>query len=236
MKNTFKLSLILLLLFLGNSISFSQGTNCNTATPFCSNGLDPYPAGVNNPAAPLGNNYDCLFTQPNPAWFYLTISRNGAIDFTLDNTAGVDIDFILYGPFPSIAAAVTQCGNLGNGGASGAVAACSYSGFAVEPVNVANVQAGQVYILLITNFSNQPTDIFATPNSGSGDYACDCETSAHFTEAPAGFNIRNQDGLSARLAMCDDTLHGVVSLLNCTVKRNPFYTPQCSSFELHEGP
>jgi gliding motility-associated-like protein len=188
MKKLFKISMILLFLFLGYSISSAQGINCNTPSPFCSNGLDPYPAGVNNPAAPVGNNYDCLFTQPNPAWFYLTISRNGTIDFTLDNTAGLDIDFILYGPFPNIAAAINQCGNLGNGGASGAVAACSYSSAAVEPVTVANVQAGQVYILLITNFSNQPTNIFATPNVGSGDYACDCETSVHFAEAPAGFN------------------------------------------------
>ena len=131
MKNQLILSVILLLLFLGNSTLYAQNTNCNTPSPFCSNGLDPYPAGVNNPTAPIGNNYDCLFTQPNPAWFYLTISRNGSIDFTLDNTAGLDIDFILYGPFPNIATAINQCGNLGNGGARGAVAACSYSGFAV---------------------------------------------------------------------------------------------------------
>jgi gliding motility-associated-like protein len=187
MKFISHLMLLLLFFLSSNSIS-AQGTNCNTASPFCSNGLDPYPAGVNNPAAPVGNNYDCLFTQPNPAWFYLTVSRNGNIDFTLNNTAGVDIDFILYGPFPNLAAAIGQCGNLGNGGASGGVAACSYSGAAIEPVFVPNVLAGEVYILMITNFSNQPTDIFATPNSGSGDYACDCQTTVYFDEAPVGFN------------------------------------------------
>lgn len=187
MKNLFKFSKLILFLLLSNSIT-AQGTNCNTASPFCSNGLDPFPAGVNNPAAPVGNNYDCLFTQPNPAWFYLTVSRNGNIDFTLDNTAGVDIDFILYGPFPNLATAIGQCGNMGNGGLSGGVAACSYSGAAIETVFVPNVLAGEVYILMITNFSNQPTDIFATPNSGSGDYACDCQTSVYFDEAPVGFN------------------------------------------------
>ena len=188
MKNILESAVVILFFLLNISTVTSQGTNCNTATPFCSNGLDPYPAGVNNPTAPVGNNYDCLFTQPNPAWFYLNITRNGVLDFTLDNTAGLDIDFILYGPFPNLATAMSQCGNLGNGGISGAVAACSYSGAAIEPVTVANVQAGQVYVLLITNFSNQPTDIFATANSGSGDYACDCQTDVTFAEAPSGFN------------------------------------------------
>lgn len=166
----------------------AQGTNCATATSFCSNGLDPYPAGVNNPAAPIGNNYDCLFTQPNPAWFYLDINQSGSLDFTLDNTGGEDIDFILYGPFPNLAAAISQCGNLGNGGPSGGVVDCSYSAASVETVSVPNAIAGEVYVLLITNFSNQPTNIFATPNSGTGNYTCDCQTTVHYGLAPVGFN------------------------------------------------
>lgn len=176
-----------LLLFI-SVLSFGQGNSCNTATPFCSNGLDPYPAGVGVPAPPVGNNYDCLFTQPNPAWFYLNITQSGSLDFTLDNTNGLDIDFVLYGPFPNLATAFSQCGGMGNGGISGGIAACSYSGAAVEPVNVANVVVGQVYVLLITNFSNQPTDIFATANSGTGNYACDCQTDVNFALAPPAFN------------------------------------------------
>lgn len=186
--NFFKSVILLVLSMMTFSQSFAQGTSCATADPFCSNGLDPYPAGVNNPAAPLGNNYDCLFSQPNPAWFYISASQNGDLSFTLDNTNGVDIDFIVYGPFTDLVAAASQCGGLGNGGASGAIADCSYSGAAVEPVNIVGAQAGDVYILMVTNYSNQPTDIFATANAGTGDYACDCETTVWFDEAPAGFN------------------------------------------------
>ena len=175
-------------LLLSGAELFAQGNTCASATPFCSNGLNPYPAGVNVPAPPIGNNYDCLFTQPNPAWFYINITQNGSLSFVLDNTGNQDIDFVLYGPFPNLGAAIGQCGGLGNGGASGAIADCSYSGAAIEPVNVANVVAGEVYILLVTNFSNQPTTIFATPNAGSGDYGCDCETDVHYALAPPGFN------------------------------------------------
>jgi gliding motility-associated-like protein len=186
--NVLKNIVLLLFCFLAYNSLSAQGTTCATADPFCSNGLDPYPAGVNNPAAPAGNNYDCLFTQPNPAWFYISVSQNGDLSFTLDNTNSVDIDFIVYGPFTDLAAATSQCGGLGNGGASGAIADCSYSGAAVEQVDIIGAQAGEVYLLMVTNFSNQPTDIFASPNAGSGDYACDCETTVWFDEAPVGFN------------------------------------------------
>ncbi len=183
-----KIFIISIAFFLLPFVVISQGSTCNTSSPFCSNGLNPYPAGVNVPAPPAGNNYDCLFTQPNPAWFYISVTQNGSIDFVLNNTANLDIDFILWGPFPNLGAAISQCGNLGNGGASGLVADCSYSAAPIEPVTVANVVAGEVYILLVTNFSNQPTNIFATANAGSGDYACDCETQANFALAPSAFN------------------------------------------------
>jgi hypothetical protein len=48
--------------------------------------------------------------------------------------------------------------------------------------------------------------------------------------------IRNLDGLSARLAMCDHALHGFVSLLNCTGKTKFLLHPSVQFFSLHEGP
>ncbi len=162
----------------------AQSTDCNTASPLCPNTLDTFPAGVNQPAAPIGNNYDCLGTQPNPAWYTVAIASNGTVDITLDNTNSEDIDFILWGPFPNVAAAYAGCGNLGNGGATGTVIDCSFSGAAVEQVTIPNAQAGEIYMLLITNFSNSPTNIFYSQNTGTASLNCSCDLNVSFFETP----------------------------------------------------
>lgn len=145
----------------------AQGNSCAAAEPFCSNSGIAFPAGVNQPPATPGNNYGCLGSQPNPAWYYLQIDQPGNIDILLTNSNAVDVDFILYGPFASLATATAQCGGLGNGGASGAIADCSFSGSAIENINIVGGVTGQVYILLITNFSNSPTQITANQNGGT---------------------------------------------------------------------
>ncbi len=165
----------------------AQSPTCLTATPICDN-ISPYPASTDEPDAPFGNNYDCLGTQPNPAWFYFTISQNGSISLPLQNTAVVDVDFVLYGPFPSIGAALNQCGNMGNGGPGGNIVDCSYDPQAFEVIDIANAQAGQVYVLLVTNFSNTPTNIFTLPSSGTGRIACPCRIDTRHTLTPVANN------------------------------------------------
>ncbi|WP_052594370.1 T9SS type B sorting domain-containing protein [Aureispira sp. CCB-QB1] len=160
----------------------AQAPDCSGAfqSPFCS-GIAQYPANFDGtgsgagPQAPAGPNYDCLGTQGNPSYFSLTIEQSGLIDFTLDNTANVDIDFILWGPFTSIAAAGLACDSMGQGGQWGNIADCSYSSVSQEQVTIPNAQAGEVYILMVTNYANVATNIFSTQNSGSGSIACPCE-------------------------------------------------------------
>lgn len=204
MKNQLKHLLGLFLLCLVASNLQAQGTSCANAQLFCDNIIDPFPAGVNQPAAPAGNDYDCLFTQPNPAWYYLNISQAGNLDFTLQNTNNQDIDFIVWGPFPNLGAAVNSCGNLQN------VADCSYSANATEQVTINNVQVGEVYILLITNFSNQPTDIFAVPGSGTASTDCDCGLNTTYSTPALAQNsgeLRDTVGSYAEFAVCpNDTL------------------------------
>jgi gliding motility-associated-like protein len=198
------LFLVLFSAAFGGSL-WAQGTTCGTATAFCSNTLDPFPAGVNQPNAPVGNNYDCLFTQPNPAWFTITMANSGNVDFTLDNTANEDIDFILWGPFTDIAAANAACGNLGNGGASGGVVDCSYSFVSAEQVVIPNAVAGEVYVLMVTNFSNQPTNIFSTANTGTGSFLCDCDLDVNFFETPIPQNegvLVDTTGNGAEFVLC----------------------------------
>ncbi len=175
---------IMLLLFLGGMSGWlhAQASNCGDAifSPFC-NGIAQYPANFDGtglgsgPQAPLGPNYDCLGTQGNPSYFSLTIDQSGSIDFILDNTSNLDIDFILWGPFSSVNSAQAACGSIGQGGTSGGVTDCSYSVLGQEPVSIPNAISGEVYILMVTNYTNQATNIFSTFNTGTGSVACPCD-------------------------------------------------------------
>lgn len=147
----------------------AQGNTCAEVQPFCTDSGVTFPAGINVPEASItdpGNNYGCLLTQPNPAWYYLQIAENGSIDILQTNSNSVDVDFALWGPFDSLSDANEQCGSLGN------PIDCSYSASAVENINIPNNQVGGVYILLITNYSNQPTEINAVQNGGTGVTNC----------------------------------------------------------------
>lgn len=152
--------------------SIGQNT-CSNAAPFCTSTGVTFPAGVNNGSAPSGPNYGCLGSQPNPAWYYLNISQSGPIDITLTNSANVDIDFILWGPFPnqSVMCSSIMSGTITSSG-SPYIVDCSYSTAATEYVNIPSAVVGQWYMLLITNYSNAPTNITATQTGGSGATNC----------------------------------------------------------------
>jgi len=159
--NCFKLFSLFLLLFTLSISSEAQSPNCNTATQMCPDqGQSYYPATTGVPAAEPGNNYGCLITTPNPAWFYLTVSSPGTAVVTMTNSANVDIDYALWGPFSSLTAALSSCGSLG------APVSCSYSPAPVEVATFPSSLPGDVYLLLITNYSNQPTNISAGDPAG----------------------------------------------------------------------
>lgn len=146
--------------------------------PFCSdNGTTTFPAGTNQvPASTTypNNDYGCLGSTPNPEWYYMQIATPGSLGINMTNSANVDVDYILYGPYTSFNNALTYCDNFGtanSGSNTNVIVDCSFSGSANETANIANAQTGEVYVLLITNFSNQPTNIsFAS----SGTAATDC--------------------------------------------------------------
>lgn len=124
-------------------------TSCSVPDPICSGSPIIFTAQSNGTTAHAvnpGNNYDCLFTTPNPSWYYLEIATPG--NLAIDITAGSDIDFAIWGPFPSIPNAIANCNSYG------VPQDCSYSISATEQANVNGVVAGQVYVLLVTNYAN----------------------------------------------------------------------------------
>jgi gliding motility-associated-like protein len=163
------ISSIVSILFLGiilnfsfGTVSFSQGSNCANADPFCTDNGASFPASTST-TAEVGPNYGCLLSQPNPAWYYLQIDNSGNIDITLTNSAGNDIDFICWGPYSNLG---TACYPSNSG------VDCSYSTAATEVVNIPAAVNGDYYLLMVTNFSGTATNISANQTGGSGSTDC----------------------------------------------------------------
>ena len=180
MKHSFPKSkicyIIASLLMLTNGIVSAQGLVCRDAEPFCAGGsslIFENTSGSGN--AEPGPNYGCLGSQPNPAWYFLQIDQDGDLTFNIvQNTSidftgtPIDVDFIAYGPFPN----ANVCSQL----TSTNTVACSFSPAAVENFTIPNAQAGQVYVLLITNYDNLPgyIQLQQTNSGGGGAGSTDC--------------------------------------------------------------
>src|SRR5690606_5345429 len=167
--------LALLIVALGVNVAMAQapGADCFNPLPFCTGQTYNYPAGVNNGTAQPGPNYGCLFSQPNPVWYYFQVDNPGNIDIYMvgSNTNNInnptnDIDFICYGPFTSLAGVCPSQLTAAN------TVDCSYSASATETVNIVNAPAGAFYLLLITNFSNSPANIIFSQTGGNGSTDC----------------------------------------------------------------
>ncbi len=163
-----KVFIFLLILFYGlvSYSTYAQGDSCVLSEPFCTSNIYSFPAGVNSGTAEPGPNYGCLGTQPNPAWYHMKIAVAGDINIYMYSTPPEDIDYICWGPFSD---PVTPCvaqltGNM--------IVDCSYSPSQTENCYIPNGQVGEFYILLITNYSNQPCDITFEKTAGSGETDC----------------------------------------------------------------
>lgn len=149
------------------SSSFSQGTTCATADPFCTGTTYNFP---NNTGVPDAGTFDCLMTTPNPAWYYLQIATSGNIVININQVDGsgngIDVDFACWGPFTSVSNACAT--NL----QSTSTVDCSYSTAATETCTIPNAIAGEWYMLLLTNFANTAGTIDFSQTGGSGSTNC----------------------------------------------------------------
>ncbi len=143
-----------------------RNTMCADSEPFCTSEVYTFPAGVNSGTAEPGPDYDCLNTQPNPVWYHMRIMLPGAIQITMSSNPSEDIDFILWGPFDD---PFEPCPT---GLTENKVVDCSYSIASTEICDIPNGQVGEYYILMITNFSNDPCDITFSKTGGSGETDC----------------------------------------------------------------
>lgn len=217
---------------LGTISAFGQAnTNCAGMDPICTNvGLN-FPAGTAGGSAQAGNNYDCLLSTPNPAWHYLEVATNGNIDMQL--SAPSDIDFIIWGPFPNLAAAQANCGGLGYGGTSGNVIDCSFSASATEYPSIPGAVAGQVYIMLITNFSGAAQNIVLQQTGGTGSTDCSIVNPCNLDYFEANISAcnpaTNTFGISGVVQYSNPPTTGQLIVEDCNGNQQVFNPPFGSS-------
>ena len=179
-----------------------NGDSCTNATPFCTGTSYNFPN--NTGQAGLGT-INCLFSSPNPVWYYMQIEESGVLNMSISqtNTAGnpIDVDFNLWGPFTSQA---DGCAQISAGIAPNVD--CSFSASAFEEANIPNALAGEFYIVLLTNFSGQAGTI--SFNS--------LGTSTATTNCALLCNITNLTATPTACSPSTNTfdLNGVITVLN----------------------
>lgn len=144
---------------------------CSLANSLCGSLGIPFQNTVNIPNT---GGLGCLGTTPNPTWFYLPISTSGNINLMIQQSTdpnfgftNLDVDYAVFGPF---ADPVTPC----NGQITpNTIVSCSYSATAVEYPVIMNALAGQYYLIMVTNYSNQPGYIKIT-DLGNSQGTIDC--------------------------------------------------------------
>lgn len=143
--------------------------NCAQANSLCGSLGVPFANTHQGITADAGNAYGCLYSRPNPTWFYLPVSSNGTLNLTVEqntsitftNGQNLDVDYIVYGPFTNPTSAC-------NGGLTAdKIVSCSFSGSGIEYPIIPNAIAGQYYLIMTTNYSNQPGFIKITVNPSS---------------------------------------------------------------------
>ncbi|MFM7054641.1 MAG: hypothetical protein ACKOX7_07870, partial [Bacteroidota bacterium] len=154
-----------------------NNANCTNADPFCTGVSYDYCNTTNVPSLGGGGPFGCCLTTPNPAFYYMNVASNGQIVFNISQQTNggvpIDVDFVMWGPFASQA---SMC----SGYSAANIIDCSYSTAAIETATIPFAVAGQWYLILITNFSNQAGVInFNQTNSGqagSGSTNCNLLT------------------------------------------------------------
>lgn len=207
--------------FLGVCTLWAQGPNCINSDPFCTGTTYTFPNSTNVPNLGAIN---CLGSSPNPAWYYMEVDVAGNMAIQINQTngsgSGIDVDFVLFGPYPSLAAA---CATI----PGGPVEDCSYSTASVETADITGGIVGEVYVLLLTNFSNQPGTITFSQTGGSGSADCSllCGITGFTANPSACTPATNTYGVTGTLSISNPPASGTLTISNSCGGSQVFNAP-----------
>ncbi len=212
--------------------AFAQGTDCSTADPFCTGTTYTF---NNNTGNADGGAYDCLGSTPNQAWYYLQIANSGPITINIaqdDNTGtGIDVDFACWGPFTNLTNACATDFTTTS------TVDCSYSTAAVENCTIPNAQAGEWFMLLLTNYADVPGTITFSQSGGTGSTNCNilCNITSVTAVATACDSLNNTYSVSGTIVTSNPPNAGTLTITNSCggtpeVINTPFSTTYNYSF------
>jgi gliding motility-associated-like protein len=176
------------------NLCISTPSTCATASTVCS-----VTYGNTTGVTSLGT-IGCLGSSPNPTYFTIQVGTSGPISFELTQsspgsaTPNLDVDYAAWGPFTSQAAGcaagipfITPVNTNPSGDPQDH--GCSFNAASIEQFNIPNALAGQFYIILITNYSNQSGSISLTQtNAGQpGAGTTICCPDANFSYVPGTY-------------------------------------------------
>jgi hypothetical protein len=166
----------------------------------------------------------CLSSSPNPTYYTINVTEDGPINLNLTQSttpggpANLDVDYAAWGPFTSQSTACAAIGNPptlapGIGVPVTTDTGCSFLPDSAEQLNIVNALAGQVYVILITNYSDDPGYISLQQTNvggtGAGEYECCPDALIHYQpsvycKAPGNPNpiaVINQGSLAGIFAI-----------------------------------
>jgi len=210
-----------------------QNNNCATADPFCTGTSYNY---CNSTGVASMGQYNCLYSTPNPMWMYLNIQSSGNIDINIAQytTGGtpIDVDFALWGPFTSLSAAcagISPSTTVPLTYPSGNLVDCSFSAAATETANIPGAQAGQWYMLLITNFNGSAGYIQFNQSGGNGATNCNIVNPTCLitgvTATPTGCNASNQYSVSGTVSVSNPPASGTLTVSSSCGGTQTFNAP-----------
>lgn len=142
-----------------------------------------FPAITNNSECyevPANFNPGCLLTYNNSKWFLVKVLEGDTLTFNFENSNNYDIDAAIWGPIPGNDLDSTCFVS------SQFPESCDYS--AINPtLQLYQPDSGSFYLLTITNYSNDDTDILLNqPEGGSVIYSYFCPETANISSQGNG--------------------------------------------------
>jgi hypothetical protein len=200
-------------------------TTCSSLRQICFGNTPSYPAQTDSEPAEIGPDYGCLGSQPNPSWFVFQINQPGSHSFLISNTSLSDLDYILWGPYTSTS---NICDSLN----SDYIKQCSYNNGSSESGTFNSTNSGEYYVLLITNFSNETTNIKITQSSGTGTLNCSftsvCAINQLTVAAGSCDTTNNKYNLTGNIAFYSPPISGNLTISAGTQSQQfqaPFNSP-----------
>lgn len=194
---------------------------CEDSRPFCADqGVEQFPAGT-NVESPFNQPVGCLNSSPNPAWYFMNIEQGGTLNLRItgSNNGNAsptnDVDYICWGPFND---RDEMCGVLGDFDYANNPANqvdCSYATDYVEYLTIPNAQAGQWYMVMITNYSNSPTNIYFQSVSGTARTNCNIQCALNLNTTVSTCDpATNTYSVSGSLAIANPPRSGKLNIVN----------------------